>query len=65
MWAKERSYERDTSYVRYKDFVSIEEFQGMRQLGKSSQNVEINLRGVGCENMKRIASARVWRRVSV
>lgn len=45
--------------MRYKDFVSIEEFQGTRQLGKSSQNVEMNLRGVGCENMKLTASARV------
>jgi hypothetical protein len=45
--------------VTYKDFVSIEEFQGTRQLGKCNQKVEMNLREVGCENMNCIASARL------
>ena len=45
--------------MRYKDFVSIEEFQGTRQLEKYSQTVEMNLRGVGCENVNCIASTRL------
>ena len=48
--------------MRYKDFVAIEEFQGTRQLGKCSQKVEMNLRGVGCENMNCIASTRLCSR---
>ena len=45
--------------MRYKDFVSIEEFQDTRQLRKCGQKVEMNLRGVDCENMNCIASARL------
>jgi hypothetical protein len=45
--------------VRYTDFVSIEEFQGMRQLGKSSRKKEMNLRGVKVKGKGKAIPLRV------